>query len=369
MPNNTFNPRSIKIFLLSFGLAFAMVLLQKFIPHTQLLPKNLCLEIAGFQVANCQNDLVSPTSNHGQTMQSLQVKLKEKQDSYHLKTTPQLIKPAFAGSDYENAAGFVVIDYDSGQILAEKNSQKNIPIASLTKIMSSVVALDLASPDEQFTVSQTAPKVIPTRLALTPGEKFTVEELINAALLTSANDCTQVLKEGVDAKYQDKVFIDAMNAKAELLGLNHSHFTNPQGFDNEQHFSSAQDVARLSHYALTNYPVIAKIAQKDHEVLTASPLHTESWLNNWNGLIEVYPGTFGLKIGNTDDAGFTTVVASQRDGHKVLVVLLGAPGVLERDLWASQLLDLGFERLAGLPAINVTATQLRAKYQTWKYFN
>ena len=97
--------------------------------------------------------------------------------------------------------------------------------------------------------------------------------------------------------------------------------------------------------------------------------HKQFDLYNWNGLLGVYPGIFGVKIGYTENAQKTTIVASQRDGKKVLVVLLGAPGVLQRDLWASQLLDQGFEKLANLSSINITEEELREKYSTWKYWN
>ena len=82
----------------------------------------------------------------------------------------------------------------------------------------------------------------------------------------------------------------------------------------------------------------------------------------------VYPGVKGIKIGNTDKASYTTIVLSKREGKRILAVVLGAPGVKERDLWASQLLDLGFEKL-GISAVNITEAQLEAKYSSWKYWN
>lgn len=96
--------------------------------------------------------------------------------------------------------------------------------------------------------------------------------------------------------------------------------------------------------------------------------HKQADLYNWNGLLGVYPGVKGVKIGNTEDAGYATTVLAEREGKKILVVLLGAPGVLQRDLWPSMLLDIGFEKL-GLKPIGITEDQLRAKYSTWKYWN
>lgn len=295
-------------------------------------------------------------------------KLQNLENTFHLKKESSLVSSAYAGAQYDGAAAYAVVDFATGEVVLSKNLDKQLPIASITKVMTSVVTLDLATPEELFTVSELAPKAIPTRLALTPGEKMSVEELINAAILTSANDCTQVLQEGVDTKFGDEVFIKAMNAKARFLGLKNSSFTNPQGFDHRNHYSSVEDVAILTRYALTHYPLIAEIAKKDSEELLATSDHKYHWLNNWNGLVGTYPGAVGLKIGNTDDAGHTTTVVVEREGKKLIAVLLGAPGVLERDLWTSQILDVGFDKYGIRPA-NITEEDLRVKYKTFKYFN
>lgn len=369
MPSNLFSSRNIKIFLSSFISVFVMVTVQYLVISFSDLASQPCLRVLGFNITRCNVGLVSPAPLQDLALEILLPKLENHKNNYKLNRQAQFGSKAFAATDYEQTKSYIVVDYNTGDILAEKNSHKTYPMASLTKVMTAVVALDLAKPEEIFTVSAKAPTTVPTRLALTAGEKFTLEELLNAALLTSANDCVEVIREGINQKYQSEVFISAMNAKAKFIGLKNTSFANPQGFDGDEHFSSAEDLAILSHYALTNYPLIAELARKQSAELAASPSHTYSWLNNWNGLLGVYPGAFGLKTGNTGNAGNTTIVAAERQGKRVLVVVLGAPGVLERDLWASQLLDTGFQSLADLPAVNVTEEQLKAKYQTWKYFN
>ncbi len=369
MPTKMITNRNLKVFAVSFVSVLMMVFLQYIVVNLKAHSDQFCMKVWNFQLYGCPSSLVSPQTQDTISMEQVLPKLHVQRDGYKVQHPTRLITPAVAGADYDQAHSYVVINYDTGEVLAEKSSKQAVPMASTTKIMSAMIALDLASADELFTVSEDAPKTIPTRLALTPGEKFTVEELLNAALLTSANDCVQVLKENIDQKYGKGVFVEAMNRKAAMLGLSNTHFANPQGFDDPEHYASADDLAIISHYALTHYPLISQIVAKDHGVLTASKLHTESWLNNWNGLIGVYPGTFGIKIGNTDNAKNTTVVAAEREGHQVLVVTLGAPGVLERDLWTAQLLDLGFAKLANLKPVNITEQQLRTKYQSWKYFN
>lgn len=325
--------------------------------------------------------LVSPLAKPD-IFEEVKAKLEGKPNNFQLKREssliPNVLQPGsvLAGADYDQTVAYLVVDLNTGEVLAEKNGPQKVPMASLTKIMTAVAALDLASPEENFTVTENAAMVEPTSIGVVPGQKMALGELLNALLLTSANDSAAVIKEGIDAKYTQGSFIKAMNAKAAILGLKNTHFENPQGYDGEDHFSSAEDLATLSQYALTNYPEISEIVKKDYEYLPENNNHKQFDLYNWNGLLGVYPGVYGVKIGNTSDAGHTTVVVSERkqNSHpkgviskKVLVVLLGAPGVLERDLWASQLLDLGFFKL-GLDPVGVTEGELQSKYATWKYW-
>lgn len=302
-------------------------------------------------------------------MSQVRTLLEQKENTYSLIQSRSLLPAAHAGAPYDNAAAYALIDYDSGEVLSEKDLSKKVSIASITKVMTAVTALDLASPDEVFTTTEKASRAIPTKLALIPGEKFTLRELLHAALLTSANDTTEVIRDGINAKYGEEVFIEAMNVKAKYIGLKNSHFQNPQGFDARNHYSTAEDLAILTHYALTHYPLITEIVKKNAEYLPENGNHRYFVLYNWNGLIDVYPNVYGMKIGNTGDAGTTTVVVSERNGKKMISVVLGASDVLERDLWASQLLDLGYEMTLGLTPVNVTEQQLRDKYATWVAWN
>jgi serine-type D-Ala-D-Ala carboxypeptidase (penicillin-binding protein 5/6) len=303
-------------------------------------------------------------------------KLDSFENTYKVHSNTSIIPQADAAGEYDEAKAYAVIDYDNGDMLLSKDASTQLPIASLTKIMTAIVALDLAAPDEIFDVSPKASRIIPTKIAVEPGEQYTLHELLEAALMTSANDAVQVIREGIDTKYgqiyqsgKKDLFVRAMNEKAFLIGLKNTSFTNPQGFDDPNHYSSAEDLAILTQYALSNYPVIADIVKMDQTELGETDNHKRSVLYNWNGLIDVYPDTIGMKIGNTDAAGMTTVVVSNRGGKKLLAVVLGAPGILKRDLWASQLLDLGYKNTLGLASIEVTEKQLREKYATWIPWN
>ncbi len=345
--------QQVKIFIGTFLAMFIMVSLQY-------LGVRLSLKIP---------KLVVPFPKNTQIMDKIRPKLEQKSNNFELKKSPQLIPSVHAASEFENAASYSVVDLDTGEILAEKNGNRRLPIASLTKIMTAVVSLDLAEPAELFTVTDKAVKVEPTTLGIIPGEKMSLEELLNGVLLTSANDATEEIRDGVNKKYNDDIFIKAMNEKAAYLGLTDTHFTNPQGFDDEGNYSSVEDLTKLTQYALINYPLFASIVKKDYQLLPPNQNHKQFDLYNWNGLVNVYPDVQGVKIGNTDDAGKTTIVLSTREGKKMLAVVLGAPGIVERDAWAAQLLDIGYKKTLGLVPVNVTEDQLKQKYSTWKYWN
>jgi serine-type D-Ala-D-Ala carboxypeptidase (penicillin-binding protein 5/6) len=337
-----------RIFWGTFIAVFTIVVLQHF----------------GIQPAK----ILSPVPGKEDTIRVINRKLREEKNTFSLKKTTSFIPKTFAGSDYENVNSYAVIDMDSGEVILEKSLERAVPIASLTKVMTAVVALDLAEPDEYFTISYKASRQIPTKIGVIPGEKMNLTELLNAMMLTSANDAAQAINDGIDVKYGEEVFIDAMNEKAKILGLNHSHFENPQGFDDAEHYSSAEDLAVLTHYAITHYTLFAQIVKQDYAFIPKDRNHKQFDLNNWNGLLGVYPNVSGVKIGNTDNAGKTTLVIAERNGKKLLAVLLGAPGILERDLWTAELLDAGFSQTLGLKPVGVTEEQLREKYGTWQYY-
>ncbi len=312
--------------------------------------------------------LIKPIPEKEDIFKTLDVKLQQHKNTFRLQKRTSFIAQTHAAAAYDQARSYALIDLDNGEVIREKGLSESVPIASLTKIMTAVVALDLADPDEHFTVTKHAADQIPTKIGVVPGEKLTLSELLHATMLTSGNDAAQVISDGIDEKYKEAVFIRAMNRKASFLGLKDTHFTNPQGFDNADHYSSAEDLTILTKYALTHYPFFREVVKKDYVFLPENVSHKQFDLYNWNGLIGVYPNVSGVKIGNTGKAGRTTIVVSERGGKTLLAVILGAPGILERDAWAASLLDEGFKETVGLPPVNITEEQLREKYASWNYF-
>lgn len=336
------------IFIYTLILVFSMTIFQRIFP--------------GFKI-NFSNSQKIPAFNN------VLPKLQKTPNDFKVKTVKQIFTPVFASSSFNNASAYAVVDYDTGEIIESKNISEQLPVASLTKIMTAIVTLDLTKPDELITISKKSSKEKPTTIGVVPGQKMTVEELLNALLLTSANDAAQALKDGINEKYKGNIFEQAMNRKAQIIGLNESYFTNPQGYDFANNHSSAEDLAIITRYALNNYPLIRQIVAKEYQFYPATSLHKQFDLYNWNGLLGVYPGVTGMKIGNTDSAGYSIIAVSKRGEKKFIAVLLGAPGILERDLWTSQLLDFSFNKTLGLPPIALGVNDLRHKYSTWKFWN
>ncbi len=333
----------------------------------------MCLQYLGVRAPINPIKLISPipekaAPQESNVMKTVKPKLQEKLNTFELKNSPSFAIAANASSPVDSAAAYAVVDLDTGEIIAEKDSNKRLPIASITKVMTAVVALDLAQSTDIFTVNPHAASIEPTNIGVIPGERMNLDELLNGLLLFSGNDAAEVIKNGIDTKYGQPIFINAMNEKAKFLGLQNSSFANPQGFDDPNNFSTVEDLAILTHYALTQYPLIADIVKKENYTTHADQNHSEfTNIYNWNGLLGVYPEVQGLKIGYTGDAGKTTVVTSTRGGKKLAAIVLGAPRIIERDLWAAHLLDIGYERTLGLPPVNVTEEQLAGKYSTWQY--
>ncbi len=312
--------------------------------------------------------LMSPLPKTVEAFDAVKPRLQEKVNEFKVKKQSSLIAPVNAASatEADNANAYAVVDLDTGELIAQKNSDKKLPIASITKTMTAVVALDLADPNMEITISQNAADQIPTKIGVVPGQVMTLNELLHASMMTSANDATEAIKDGIDEMYGEPVFIKAMNEKAKLLGMENTRFANVKGFDDPENYSTAEDLAILTHYSLNKYPLISEIVKKDYVLLEANENHKRFDLYNWNGLIGVYPNTYGLKIGNTDWALTTTVATSERGGKRIAAILLGAPDVLARDMWAADLLDIGFEKTIGLKPVDVTEQALRDKYGTWR---
>jgi len=220
-----------------------------------------------------------------------------------------------------SANSIMAIDVDSMAILYEKNADQKHFSASTTKIMTAMVALENYSLDQVLTVTAESLKVDGNLIKLVPGEQMTVESLLYGLLVGSGNDAALVLAENFQGGTPG--FIAAMNKKAQDWKLENTYFTNPVGFDEEGHFSTAKDLARLAIIAVKS-PVLAQIVSTPGIVITDVSGQKTHFLKNTNELLGKLVGVHGVKTGWTENAGECLITLAERNGEKIVTVILGS---------------------------------------------
>jgi serine-type D-Ala-D-Ala carboxypeptidase (penicillin-binding protein 5/6) len=230
-----------------------------------------------------------------------------------------------------NASALYLIDTKSQRVLLQKEATRRLPPASLTKVMSALVALESASPHQVVRIDRRAIVGRPPHLSLRPGEQFLLRDLLAAMLVTSANDACQAvaLHVGGDAHS----FVDMMNARARTLGLRDTHFTNACGFDASDHYSTAVDLARLTEQALQS-PVFSMMVRTVERDITTVDGTRHIQLYSTNRLL-LDPDITGVKTGYTSKAGRCLIASLSKDGNHLLLVGLN---VMDRWEQATHLL-------------------------------
>ncbi len=248
-----------------------------------------------------------------------------------------LALPAFGASPQVTGRAWLVENGTTGEVLLAHGARARVPIASITKLMTVLLTLEHARLDAVVTVSPEAAAVGESTVDLVPGERLTVRELLEAALVASANDAADALASYVGHGSEAR-FVAMMNARARQLGLIDTHFVRPDGLDAPGHVSSARDVTFLARLLMHRRVVRQIVAQR---VATISGGRT---LRTWNDLLSSYPGVFGVKTGHTSAAGWSEVAAARRGGISIYATLLGSPDRSTRNQDLAELLDWAFSR-------------------------
>jgi len=220
-----------------------------------------------------------------------------------------------------SAKSALVYDITTQKVLFLKNPDKKLPMASLTKIMTAVVALERAKKDNKYLVSG-IDLIGENSMGLSIGETLSLDELVYGLILTSGNDAAESLAsnfEGGRAK-----FIVAMNNKAKALGLSSTHFTNPTGLEGDgDQYTTAQDLLVMTNYAM-QFPLFRKVVGTFNFHVPYSANHKEFYLENETNLLTSYPGVMGVKDGYTPEAGLCLVSYLNFKGHKIIGIILGS---------------------------------------------
>lgn len=229
-----------------------------------------------------------------------------------------------SGGDVAELTAQSVLMYDlsTNKVLYKKDADEKLPMASLTKIMTAIIALENPKPDDRYIV-RGADLVGENSMGLSPGEILTLEDLLYGLMLPSGNDAAEVLANnypgGRDA------FLQAMNDKAKAMGLKDTRFSNPSGLqgDGEQ-YTTTYDLLVMTRYALENYPLFADIVATAEHVIPAAADHNGYFLVNETNLLTTYEGVRGVKTGYTPEAGLCLVTYLEYDGHKIIGVILNS---------------------------------------------
>lgn len=238
------------------------------------------------------------------------------------------------------AKSAILMEINTGKILYEQNADEKLPPASITKIMSLLLVMEAIdggkmSLEDVISASEHACSMGGSQIWLEPGEAMTVDELLKAAVIASANDATVALGEQIAGS--EEGFVAMMNARATELGMTNTHFVNATGLDAEGHISSAHDVAIMSaelikHDLIKNYSTVWMDTLRDGE----------SELVNTNKLVRFYEGTTGLKTGTTSGAGYCLSATAERNGLELVAVIMSGDTSNDRFNGAKKLLDYGF---------------------------
>jgi D-alanyl-D-alanine carboxypeptidase len=237
---------------------------------------------------------------------------------------PKMEKAVSAKADLPELTAKASLSYDltTDSLLYEKNSKMRLPMASLTKIMTAIVAIENFDLSKEITINKKEAEIGENTMGLSEGETAAVEDLLYGLILHSGNDASEALARG--SVFGRDNFVYLMNKKAEELGLTDTRFTNPSGLEGDgNQYSTAYDLLVITKYALAN-PEFAKIVSTPIHEIPYSDKHKAFYLYNETNLLTSYPGVKGVKTGYTYEAGLCLVTYLEYEGHKIIAILLNA---------------------------------------------
>ena len=248
-------------------------------------------------------------------------------------------------SAYTLSHGECVMEVNSGRILYSHNGNNKLPMASTTKIVTALTVIENFDVNTEITVPKTAVGVEGSSIYLREGEKLTVYELLLGLMLRSGNDCAECLAQTLIPRAE---FINLMNKTAKKLGANNSNFTNPHGLPDDNHYTTAYDLCKISCKAIKN-PIFKEIVSTKRAKVSNDGYAYDRVLINKNKLLFSYDGCTGIKTGYTKKAGRCLVSSAERDGMEVVSVVINSPQMWER---TRELLDSSFNDYDMVEIIN-----------------
>ena len=259
-----------------------------------------------------------------------------------------------------NSRSAVVIDRKSKAVIYGKNENVKKAMASTTKIMTAMVVIQNTNLNNTVEISKKSAGTGGSRLGLKVGDKITVKDLLYGLLLRSGNDCAVALAEYVAGSVQE--FSNLMNQNAQMLGLNNTHFVTPHGLDEEEHYTTAYELAVLTDYALNN-EVFAQIVNTKSYTININ--ENTKTLNNTNELLGNLNGVYGVKTGFTNGAGRCLVTSIKRGDLDIICVVLGADTKKDRTRDSTKLIEYTFNKYE---EINISE-KVKESFESWNEIN
>ncbi|MFK3937854.1 D-alanyl-D-alanine carboxypeptidase family protein [Alkalihalobacillus sp. NPDC078783] len=245
----------------------------------------------------------------------------------------------------ENASSAIIMERDTGEVLYEKNSEESLPPASMTKIMTMLLIMEAIDKkqlkyEDMIRASENAASMGGSQIFLEPGEEMSVQDMLKGIAVASGNDASVAMAEHLGGT--EAGFADMMNEKAKELGLQKTHFSNSNGLPIDNHYTSAHDLAIIAK-ELLKYEDITKFTGIYEDYLrqeTDNPF----WLVNTNKLVRFYPGVDGLKTGYTKEAKYGLTATAEKEGMRIIAVVMGSPSPKERNADVTTMLDFAFSQ-------------------------
>lgn len=252
------------------------------------------------------------------------------------------------------ARAAILVDGQTGQVLASQHAHRPLPMASVTKLMTLVLAFQAiargqARLSDWVPVSEDAYRTEGSQIWLEPGERLTLQQMLTAIAVGSANDASVAVAQFLSGS--TAAFVARMNREAARLHMSQTHFDNPHGLPSLQHYSTAADLARLAVAAVNTRGLLTVTSAWQNRTIRNGKGGT-LWLVNQNRLLRTYPGTDGLKTGYTQAAGFCLVATTLRQGTRLIAVILGAPTSAARFSAATALLSWGFSHFQSVTVVH-----------------
>jgi D-alanyl-D-alanine carboxypeptidase (penicillin-binding protein 5/6) len=260
-----------------------------------------------------------------------------------------------AGPQSIEARAAVLADASDGHVLYQQNARSRRPIASATKLMTALVALEELPLRRALRAAPYRPGPLESQIRLQPGERMTVIDLMRALLLASANDAAVTLARGAAGSVPD--FVAQMNERARELGLSSTHYSNPIGLDEQGNYSSAVDLSRLARRLLRNDTFRSIVDLPSARLVSGARPRVVA---NRNDLVGKVAWIDGVKTGHTLQAGYVLVGSGTRKGVRLVSVVLGSPSAAARDTDTLALLDYGFSRYRSVRALHAGSEVARA---------